>query len=90
VDSVLFMLKSELWRHKCKFGKLTKGTVAQQAQLLLPVPAGMSAAFNGLLSNTKDDVKFMAKSDSLIAEYAKKLIQRERRRSPTFETKFGK
>jgi len=54
--------KRQLWRHKCRIGKSQKGRKANQAQLLLPAPAGMSRTVYELLSSMIDDeVKFVAK-----------------------------
>lgn len=71
-----YVKKGQLWRHKCRFGKSQKGRRANQSQLLLPAPVGMSHTVYELLSCMKDDdVKFVAKCDSLIFEFARKLIQ---------------
>jgi len=70
-----YVLKRELWRHKCKFGKPQKGRVAQNAELLLPAPSHTTPEVYELVCSMKDDdVRFVAKSDDLIMEYAKKLI----------------
>jgi len=71
-----YVRKRDLWRHKCKFGKSVKGRKAGQAQLLLPAPDGMSRQVFELLSYMKDDdIKSVAKCDSMILEYCRKLIQ---------------
>lgn len=70
-----YVKKNQLWRHKCLFGKERKGRVAQNSQLLLPAPNGMTSNVYELISSMKDDdVRFIAKSDSLIIEYATKLV----------------
>jgi hypothetical protein len=57
-----YIKKRELWRHKCKLGKLPSGQVVKQTQLLLPAAAGTSAVLKELLRRVKhDDVKFTAK-----------------------------
>jgi len=70
-----YVLKRELWRHKCKFGKPDKGRKISSAQLLLPAPSNVQPEVHELLSSMKDDnVRFLAKCDGLIVEYAKKMI----------------
>jgi len=70
-----YVLKRELWRHKCAFGKAHKGRVAISAQMLLPAPSTVMPEVHELISSMReDDVRFLAKCDELIMEYTKKLI----------------
>jgi hypothetical protein len=67
-----YVLKRELRRHKCKLGKRQKGRVVLEAQLMLPAPNGLTAQVYELICSMKDDdVRFLAKSDKLIMDYAK-------------------
>jgi len=74
-----YLLKGELFRHRCKFPKSKpKGRVAANAYLLLPTPSGTSAKVHQLLSGMNDgNVKLIAKTDSLIVDYAAKFICRK-------------
>jgi len=70
-----YVLKTELWRHKCKFGKADRGRKISSAQLLLPAPSNVQPEVHELLSSMKDDnVRFLAKRDGLIMDYAKKMV----------------
>lgn len=71
-----YVMKNELWRHKCVFGKAQKGRVAHEAQMMLPAPNGMSTSVYELINSMKaDEIRFLAKSDPLIMDYAAKLVQ---------------
>lgn len=71
-----YVMKKELWRHKCAFGKTENGRLSHKAQLLLPAPNGLSASVFELINSMKDDdIKFLAKSDQLIMDYAKKVVE---------------
>jgi len=70
-----YVLKGELWQHKCAFGRAHEGQVAGNAQLPLPAPSTVVPEVHELISSMGDDeVQFLAKCDDLIMEYAKKLI----------------
>ena len=76
-----YVLKGDLFRHRCKFPKKetrVRGRCAAEAELLLPPPKGTSAKvrklLNGMMVGT---VKLIAKTDPLIVQYAAKLIDRK-------------
>ena len=71
-----YVLKRELWRHRCQFGKLQKGRVVHEAQMLLPAPSNTNPQVYQLLSEMKDgEVRSLAMLDGLILDYAKKLVE---------------
>ena len=70
-----YLLKTELYRHRCKFPKKNRRRVAADAQMLLPPPPGVSAKVHQLVSGMQDgSVKLIAKTDPLIVEYTSKFI----------------
>ena len=75
-----YVLKAELFRHRCKFQKKTRvrGRRAAEAELLLPPSKGTSAKVQKLLNGMIDGtVKLTAKADRLIVQYTAKLIDRK-------------
>jgi hypothetical protein len=74
-----YLIKGDIYRHKCKFGTDNKkGRVASSSSLLLPPPPGVSVQLNEILNGMKDvGVKLVAKTDSLIGDYAAKLIAKK-------------
>lgn len=74
-----YFLKSELYRHRCKLQDSTvKGRVAANASLLVPPPRGMSSQVFQLLNGMSDDsIVRAARTDSLIVDYAAKLIAKK-------------
>ena len=70
--------KNALFHHKCKVVESKpKGRVAANAVRLLPAPKGMtSSVFQLLTSMNNDKVKLVAKSDSLIIQFASSLLKK--------------
>jgi len=71
-----YLLKKDLWRHKCKLGKQRKGRCnIQNAEMLLPPPHGVSHKVSSLISSMRDDeIKAAIKSDPTIMEYLLKMV----------------
>ena len=73
-----YLLKNELYHHRCKFPKSKKKRVAADAYMLLPVPAGTSEKVHQLLSGMQDgNIKLIAKTDPLIMEYTSKFVTKK-------------
>ena len=65
-----YVLKRELWRHKCAFGNAHKSPVAFSVHLLLPSPCTVTPEVHELVSSMiENDIQFLAKCDDLITEY---------------------
>src|SRR5688572_2436331 len=74
-----YLQKKMFYRHMCKFDdQRVKGRKVLNASLLLPPPKGTSAKVFELLSGMLDGtIKLAAKCDSLIIDYASKLIAKK-------------
>ena len=74
-----YLMKSELHRHRCRLQNMkVKGRVAANASLLLPPPHGTSTQVFELLNGMSNDtIVKAARTDSLIIDYAAKLLARK-------------
>jgi len=70
-----YVLKRDLWLHKCSSGKTSKGRVLHNSQLLIPATKALVGLAYELISAMRDDeVKKVIQNDSLIIAYTNKLI----------------
>ena len=70
-----YLVRSEIWRHRCPFRGDKKQRQAKSSKLLLPPPTGASVSLGKVLASSRDDeISRIIKSDWLIIKLGEKLL----------------